>query len=180
MLGEESKNSQIYNKYINSREYKMAVKELYGEISHPKVLKIDRVEGNEYVYHTINYTHSPKDIKIGEEVVKTQEIGTYVKGGKIIKHYFVNAIYEGRMSIEDFNKSVKPFSLSEKKSLGGYENMEKAVSSISKNTTPIIDIDKYTNDKFVLNAVQYKAHNKLEDISIINKGTGGNYSEPEL
>lgn len=59
--------------------------------------------------------------------------------------------------------------------------MEKAAGSISKNTMPIIDIDKYTADKFVSHALQYKykAHNKLENISSSNKGSGG-YSEPEL
>lgn len=130
---------------------------------------------------TINYTHSSKNIKIGEEIVKTQEIGTYVKNGKIIKHYSVNAIYEGRMTIEEFNRSVKPLSESEKKNLGGYENIKKAAGSIPKNTMPIIDIDKYTTDKFVSHALQYKykAHNKLENISSSNKGSGV-HSEPEL
>ncbi len=126
--------------------------------------------------HTINYTHSPKDIKIGSEIIKKREIGTYVKDGKIIKHYSVNAIYEERMTKGDFNKYVKPLSLYKKKFLGGYENMEKAAGSISKNTTPVIDIDKYINDKFVLNVVHYKAHNKLEDIDI----SISNKTEPEL
>lgn len=80
LLGEDGYEDKNYlDNYLNSKEYKMASRELLGVMLHPKSLKIDRVEGDYYVYHTINYTHSPKDIKIGEEIVKTQEIGTYVK-----------------------------------------------------------------------------------------------------
>ncbi len=100
-------------------------------------------------------------------------MGSYIKGDKEIKHYYVSAVYEMKIKKVDFQKYIRQLTISEKESLGGYENMEKVVESIliDPSKIPIVDIDKYVTDKLVWQAVQYKTYQKLGEIPPSNKST---------
>lgn len=75
-------------------------------LKHPFSLKIDREEGDYYIAHIINYTHSSKSIKIGEEMVKSQDIGSYYVNGKEVKQYAVNVIYEWKIKKTIFHELI--------------------------------------------------------------------------
>ena len=110
---------------------------------------------------------------MGTTTVQVKEMGSYIKGEKEIKHYYVSAVYEIKIKKVDFQEYIRPLTISEKESLGGYENMEKVVESIliDQGKIPIVDMDKYVADKLVWQAVQYKTYQKLGEIPPSNKST---------
>ncbi len=146
-------DKNLLERYTNSSEYNKVIKELHGNISHPKALKINKEEGDYYIVNVINYTHSSKEITMGETTVQVKEMGSYIKGEKEVevKHYYVSALYEMKIFKTDFQKYIRQLTMSEKESLGGYENMEKAIESIliDPSKISIVDMDKYVTDKVV-------------------------------
>lgn len=144
-------DKKLLEHYKNSSAYNKAIKELHGNVSHPKALRINKEEGDYYIVHVINYTHSPKEVIMGTTTLQVKEMGSYIKGDKEIKHYYVSAVYEMKIKKVDFQKYIRQLTISEKESLGGYENMEKVVESIliDPSKIPIVDIDKYVTDKLV-------------------------------
>lgn len=166
-------DKNLLEHYKNSSAYNKVIRELHGNISHPKALRINREEGDYYIVHVINYTHSSKEIIMGDATVQIKEMGSYIKKEKEIKHYYVSAVYEMKIKKVDFQKYIRPLTISEKESLGGYENMEKVVESIliDPSKIPIVDMDKYVTDKLVWQAVQYKTYQKLGEIPSSNKST---------
>lgn len=87
-------DKNLLEHYKNSSAYNKVIRELHGNISHPKALRINREEGDYYIVHVINYTHSSKEIIMGDATVQIKEMGSYIKKEKEIKHYYVSAVYE--------------------------------------------------------------------------------------
>jgi hypothetical protein len=85
-------NNKLYE-FFDSTQFNSFVRGYIFLFKHPASVKIIKSEGDCYIINIINYTHSEEDIKIGSEIIKKREIGTYVKNGKEVKQYAVDAIY---------------------------------------------------------------------------------------
>lgn len=118
--------------YLISQKFNSFVRYYHNLTQHPKVLKIEKEEGADYIVNIINYTHSPDNIKIGGTIVKKYKIGTYVKNGEEKAHYAVG-IYKWKINKEFFHKHIKQLSKNEKEALDGYLNMEKAAEFMDNN-----------------------------------------------
>lgn len=144
--------------YLTSKQFNSFVRYYQNLTKHPKMLKIEKEEGDDYIVSIINYTHSSDDIKIGETIIKKYKIGTYIniKKGEEKAHYAVG-IYKWKINKEFFHKHIKQLSKNEKEALGGYENMEKAAEFMDINPQfEFIDFYKCLGDTSTLQINKFK------------------------
>lgn len=89
-------NNKLYE-FLDSKQFSSFVRGYIFLLKHPASVKIIKSEGDYYIINIINYTHSPDGIKIGSEIIKKREIGTYLKNGEEVKQYAVDAIYNWKI-----------------------------------------------------------------------------------
>ena len=166
-LGKIYKTNVELQQYLESQKFNAFVIQQMRLLKHPFSLKIDREEGDYYIAHIINYTHLSKSIKIGEEMVKSQDIGSYYVHGKEVKQYAVNIIYEWKIKKTIFHELI--ITSKKEEELLGSANLEKGAKLIMENMPKIIDFMECTGDRAVLQALKHKEYNNLENISNIGK-----------
>lgn len=168
--------------FLDSKQFSSFVRGYIFLLKHPASVKIIKSEGDYYIINIINYTHSSEDIKIGAEIIKKREIGTYVKNGEEIKQYIVDAIYNWKIKKVTFHELMRVATLAEQQAILGYKNIENAYELIENQNLTQISFSQCTVTRLLDKAFKFENYKTLGDMSgdFNNKGKTSGLSEPEL